>query len=59
MFGSKSRSGNGIASISPSFTFFENNSYFICVDAIHIIILRLGEGHNRQIQSLIGTTQTV
>lgn len=56
---SKSRSGNGITSTSPSFTFFEKNSYFVCVDAIHIIVLQWGEGHNQQIQSSVGTIQTV
>jgi hypothetical protein len=44
MFGKKSTSGNGMASTSPSSTFFEKNYCFVYVHAIHVIALRLGEG---------------
>jgi hypothetical protein len=47
MFGSKSANGNGMAYTSPSSTFFEKNSYFVCVYVVHVMALQLGKGHNQ------------
>jgi len=59
MFGNKLTSGNDMASTSPFSTFLEKNSCFVCVDAIHVTTLQLGEKHNRQIQSSAGTIQII
>jgi hypothetical protein len=53
MFGSKSTSGNGMASISLSSTIFEKNSYFVYVDAIHVTALRLGRDTIDEFKALL------
>jgi hypothetical protein len=53
MFGSKSINSNGMASTSPSSTIFENNFYFVYVDAIHVTTLQLGEDTIDEFKALL------